>query len=215
MQTERKTQPTDDGQPKASDSGQWPATQVDLLARIQQPYDEDAWSTFVGLYSPLILRFCQKRGLQEADARDVTQEVLTRINRVIGQFQYDATRGRFRGWLGTMIRHAIFIHHKRTGRDTATGGEQHTLESVPGKADSNWIDEFGDNILKRALARIRPEFDDETWNAFDATWNQELTARQVAVSLQKPIEWIYKAKFRVLRRLKAEVESLASDSVLA
>ena len=52
-----------------------PATRASLLLRVHDPNNHGAWREFVELYGPLIFRFASKRGLQDADAADLTQIV--------------------------------------------------------------------------------------------------------------------------------------------
>ena len=56
-----------------------PPTHHTLLLRLRDSRDEEAWRQFVELYAPAVFRTCRRRGLQEADAADVTQEVLRSI----------------------------------------------------------------------------------------------------------------------------------------
>ncbi|MBI3363101.1 MAG: sigma-70 family RNA polymerase sigma factor, partial [Chloroflexi bacterium] len=61
-------------------------------------------SSWAGSYQPLIFRLTRQRGLQDADAREVTQEVLVSVAGAIGHWQSDPSRGSFRGWLATIAR---------------------------------------------------------------------------------------------------------------
>jgi DNA-directed RNA polymerase specialized sigma24 family protein len=74
-----------------------PATSPSLLIRIRDHGDHLAWSQFVDLYQPLIRGFARKHGLQEADAADLTQEVLRAVAQAIERLDYDPRRGSFRG----------------------------------------------------------------------------------------------------------------------
>ncbi len=57
----------------------WPDTRDTLLMRLQDSADRHAWNEFTRLYEPLIFRFAVRCGLQEADARDITQQVLCSV----------------------------------------------------------------------------------------------------------------------------------------
>ena len=70
---------------------------VTLLARLRHDGDAEAWKTFVNLYTPLVFRSAASRGLQDADARDVTQQVLAIVHRTIGKFEYDRAAGTLSG----------------------------------------------------------------------------------------------------------------------
>ena len=83
-----------------------PTTQASLLLRLRDQQDDAAWTRFVDVYGPLVFRYAQRRGFQDADAADLTQDVLQSVARAMRSFQYDQTRGSFRGWLFTATRRA-------------------------------------------------------------------------------------------------------------
>src|SRR2546421_11891451 len=84
-----------------------PGTRASLLIRIRDSEDKDAWRQFVALYAPLIHGLARRRGLQDADAADLTQEVLRSVTAAIPGLDYDPARGSFRGWLFTVTRRRI------------------------------------------------------------------------------------------------------------
>ena len=56
------------------------ATDVSLLLRLRQnPTDQAAWGNFVDRYGRRIYLWCRHWQLQEADAEDVTQNVLLKL----------------------------------------------------------------------------------------------------------------------------------------
>ena len=79
-------------------------TSTTLLGRLRRdPRDQAAWNEFVARYEPRILDWSRRWGLQESDARDVTQAVLLKLSRSMTTFVYDRSRS-FRGWLKTITR---------------------------------------------------------------------------------------------------------------
>src|SRR5690349_13735023 len=85
-----------------------PLTRVTLLARLKDGRDADAWREFVQLYGPVVYRFARNRGLQDADAADLMQDVLRSVARNAHRMEYDPSRGTFRGWLYTVTRNKIY-----------------------------------------------------------------------------------------------------------
>ena len=81
-----------------------PATRASLLVRLRNPRDEAAWNEFVNLYGPLLYGYARKQGLQDADAADLGQDVLSAVAGAIGRLAYDPSRGTFRNWLFTVLR---------------------------------------------------------------------------------------------------------------
>ena len=60
------------------ESDEFPATSTDLLNQVVAG-DQEAWGRFVEIYSSLIYVCCRRRGVAEADAADLGQNVLRRV----------------------------------------------------------------------------------------------------------------------------------------
>src|SRR5271155_2575035 len=52
------------------------STHPSLLVRLRDVQDGEAWRTFVTTYAPLVYATSRRHGLQDADAADLTQDVL-------------------------------------------------------------------------------------------------------------------------------------------
>jgi RNA polymerase sigma-70 factor (ECF subfamily) len=204
-------------------------TQPDLLLQLRDERADDAWRTFVATYAPLVYRYCRNRGLQDADAQDITQVVLSRVRR----FVYRPERGRFRHWLMTVTAHEIAHHHVRMSRsgrelDGANTNSDDKRDAIVAGEDLDWERLYKARLLETAMERVRPEFTDEEWRAFVAValdvvaaddgyrmvWVDRSPSTQMARDFGCPVAWLYKVKFRVSQRLKAEVRYLAEELAL-
>jgi RNA polymerase sigma-70 factor (ECF subfamily) len=190
-------------------------TQPSLLLRMRDAHDAESWRTFVTTYAPLVHGYCRKRGLQDADAADVTQDVLAQVARSIQAFEYDPARGRFRDWLRTVILGKLARWAERRPREWSVADKdagESLLEQLPSpEADNEWAAEFHAHILKTALGRIRSGFEAKNWAAFQEVWAHGRAAAEVADELKMPVAAVYVAKSRVLKRLRDEVLHLAED----
>src|ERR1700676_627202 len=83
---------------------EFPATRASLLVRLRDGGDVGAWQEFVRLYAPVIYGFARKRGLQDADAADLMQDVLRSLSAAVHRLEYDPVRGTFRGWIFNITR---------------------------------------------------------------------------------------------------------------
>ena len=92
----------------------WPSTRPTLMLGIQDARNEAAWPTFLGTYFPIVLNYCRRERPQEADARDVTQNVIQRVRRFI--HNYDPKEGRFRGCLARITQNEIKRYVKQQKR---------------------------------------------------------------------------------------------------
>jgi RNA polymerase sigma factor (sigma-70 family) len=189
-------------------------TSPSLLQRIRDPGDAASWKVFVDIYAPLIYTFLRRRGLQDADAADVGQEVLAQVGRSIRNFTYQPERGRFRDWLGAVTRNKLWRFLRRQSQLPEYGGseaEEALREAQAPAADGEWTTAFNARVLEAALERVRPYFEPATWQAFEYTWISGRSASDVASATGRPIDAIYLAKSRVLKRLREEVMILADD----
>jgi RNA polymerase sigma-70 factor (ECF subfamily) len=191
-----------------------PATRPSLLLRIRDPQDHLSWATFVETYGPLVYRYIRRRGLQEADAAEVMQEVLMQVSQSIAKFDYDVRRGQFRGWLGALTHSKICAFQRGALRNPArAGSNEKMLDSVTSQNwQTAWDEQFSQHILGLALERIRSHFKDRTWRAFELSWLKGRSADEVAEELGCDVDFVYVARSRVLKRLRAQVQELAEDS---
>ena len=191
------------------------ATKSSLLLRIRNADDSASWNEFAEIYGPVIRSYCRRRGLQPTDADDVAQETLLQVARSIGTFDYDSSRGRFRDWLGTMVRNKITRFLQSKSRQVSTIDNDQSAQLEASAADPEWTADVHARILEVALLRIRVGFEPSTWDAFERLWCVGCPAPEVARTLGMTIDAVYAAKSRVLRRLREEVLFLADDWPLA
>jgi RNA polymerase sigma factor (sigma-70 family) len=189
----------------------WPSTKETLIGRLKQEFAGPDWNLFVEVYGPLIYRFCRRRNVQDADARDVTQNVFVAVQKGISKFVYDRKRGKFRSWLGTVTAREISRFRRGTQRAGATGAEGDVAAESTASDEAGWVTDFNSHVYQAALDRIRPDFEDVTWQAFELVWVQHVKPREAALKLKKPAEWVHRAKYRILRRLEKELKFLTAD----
>ncbi|MDZ4686913.1 MAG: sigma-70 family RNA polymerase sigma factor [Planctomycetaceae bacterium] len=192
-------------------SSDWPSTHETLIEQLQAEPGGPAWDLFAEVYVPLIYRFCRRRGLQDADAQDVTNSVFIAVRKGLPRLAYDPAVGKFRGWLGTVTRNELMRDQRRSKR-----AGQPTEFVAAGWADmeendAGWIVAFNSHVCQAALERIRPDFEALTWRAFEQVWMQDQTPADVAARFEKSRAWVHQVKFRVLQRLEKEVRFLAAD----
>ena len=114
-----------------------PTTRASLLLRLRDSEDHEAWVEFVTLYEPIIYRLMRQNGLQDADARDVMQELLLTISRSIDRWEPRAG-GSFRGWLRRVARNLVIHWLKQKGRRPGHPGHadlQSLLNVLPAAND--------------------------------------------------------------------------------
>jgi RNA polymerase sigma factor (sigma-70 family) len=191
-----------------------PLTRTSLVLQLRDPGNQAAWQEFSRLYGPVIYGFARKRGLQDADAADLMQDVMRRVSGAIGRLDYDRKQGTFRGWLFTITRNLIFNFLSARSIRPQGSGDTTTnklLDQAPAAADDGadtWELEFQRRIAALAMEKIKGEFQESTWRAFWLTAVEGKPAGEVSKDMKMSTGAIYVAKSRVLARLKEEVETL-------
>lgn len=194
----------------------WPTTRATLLDDLRDPEDAQAWRQFVDLYLPLIYRYSRQRGLQDADAQNVVQEVFSLVSRAVQSFDYDPARGRFRDWLGLITHQRILglLSKERPATCGIGNGFGDALaDEMAFEVDGEWIEAFQAHVYAYARERVRAEFDADTWRVFEQVWEQGERPAEVARQMGRKPDWIYQAKFKVLQRVKQEVMRLSDDGI--
>jgi RNA polymerase sigma factor (sigma-70 family) len=91
----------------------FPTTRHTLLSRMRKGED-GAWSEFVRNYTASALAFLRHLGLDEADAEDVWQETLFKLN-VRALQSYAKVKGQFRSWLMMALNSKMLDLRRRAG----------------------------------------------------------------------------------------------------
>ena len=190
-----------------------PLTRASLLVQIRDGANHGAWQEFMKLYGPVVYGFARKRGLQDADAADLMQDVMRSVSSSIGRLDYDRNQGTFRGWLFTITRNKVFNFLSARRIRPQGSGDTSTNQLLHAHADTNegadtWELEYQRQLALHAMERVRNEFQENTWQAFWQTAVEGAAVAEVAIKVGMSPGAIYVAKSRVLARLKEEVETL-------
>jgi len=182
---------------------------LSLLLRVGNSEDQIAWGEFVELYYPVIYRTARYKGLQDADAEDVSQQVLVSVAKALQQRPHDPDRAKFRTWLATVTRNATLnlLRGRRPDRGLGDSEIQNQLNAIQDRSDDEEIidREYQKELFRAAAKRIESEFEKETWEAFWRTTIEGQPIDQVASQLGKQVGSIYAARSRVIRRLREEI----------
>jgi RNA polymerase sigma factor (sigma-70 family) len=188
-------------------------TSVTLLSRLRQdPKDQAAWNDFVARYEPKILQWCRGWRLQESDARDVTQDVLLKLQRLLAKFAYDPSKS-FRGWLKTLTRHAwqdVVDGRKRGGIGSGDSRMRELFDNIQAAddLDKHLEEEFHRELMEQAMVLVRPRVAARTWDAFRLTALEGWSGASAADRLELNITRVYKAKSEVKKMIRDEIEKL-------
>ena len=190
-----------------------PVTRSSLLVRLRDTHDQKAWQQFVGLYAPVVYGYARKRGLQDADAGDLTQEVLRGAAAAHERLDAIAQQGSFHQWLFTVAHHKLHDFLARQHRQAQGSGnsEVHRLldqQPQPNEDTALWEQEYQQQLFAWAAQQIESHFQASTWQAFWQTAVEGKSGKEVAQALGMTVAAVYLAKSRVLARLREQIQEL-------
>lgn len=186
-----------------------PATRASLILRIRNRDDGVAWSEFIDLYAPLLYSYGLKHGLQDSDAADMAQESLRQVLRAIQSFNYDRSKGSFRGWLLTIARNEIRRLARRSQRLRPAAEDSQLVrmleEQTAWNDDEAFEREYQLQLFRWAAAAIESEFRPATWQAFWQSVVEGQPSAIVAERLGISVGAVYIARSRVLARIREKI----------
>lgn len=179
-------------------------TSASLLSRMRDPGNHVAWREFDARYGVLILRYCRGRGLRLADAEDVRQMVMVKLAKALPGFHYSPQTGRFRNFLGRIVRNESIRHMSRPNAGRAMVDTDETV--APSAADSQlaveqWEREWRHHHLRLAMRNIRESYDPRSVEVFECLLAGQ-TVAQTAAAFDVTTDAVHKIKQRIRDRLK-------------
>ena len=193
-----------------------PSTSPTLL-NLARAGNTQAWSRMVQIYGPLVYQWARGGGLQAADAADAMQETMVSVSRDLSKFDPQTASGKFRGWLWTITQRRI-ADLRRSRPDVALLGSSAARVEVSGEHTPLGDTPLGDSmppgdpgrddagVLQRAVLAYRDRYDIKTWKAFWMTVVEGRDCGDVAADLGVTKWAVYKARTRILTRLRSELE---------
>ncbi len=195
-----------------------PTTRHSLVFRLRDLDDEKAWAEFVQLYEPLVFRIVKGKGLQDADAQDLCQELFRAVAGAIER--WDPAKGKFRAWLFRITRNLLVNFLIRQRRQTRGSGRTSIVELLEAQplpdagAEAEFAAEFKRRAFHWAAEQAKGQFTTSTWQAFWKTGVENKPIALVARELGLSEGAVYVARSRVLARLRECVDQLTEDSGL-
>lgn len=189
------------------DSSDSMATNATLLAALHDASSTEkmlAWESFVSLYEPVIQKVARKFGCLEQDLEDVTQQVHM-IFVDGGKFSFDKAKGKFRSYLKTVTIHEVIQFWRKTPREL-TGIEKE--DEAVNSAEVEFEQRYREKLLQFALVSVQRNVDPIQYEAFELYGRRGMPAQQVALKLEKSIDFVRQAKSRVMKLVRSEIARL-------
>jgi RNA polymerase sigma-70 factor (ECF subfamily) len=190
-----------------------PSTRASLILRLRKPGDLEAWEQFSELYEPFIFRMARGRGLQDADAHDLTQEVMVRVAKSVSSWEPDQGKGSFRGWLSRITRNMVVDFMRSRSRKI---NSVEFAEDVAECPESELYDlELRKQAFVWASDKVRPLLKEATWRSFWMTAVENKSATEAARETGLSVGAVYIAKSRVMAKLRDVVQQAIKRDEMA
>jgi len=187
------------------------STSSSLIRRVKAR-DAEAWERLFQLYTPMVYGWARRSGLRDSDAADISQEVFRAVARSIDDFQRDQAGSSFRSWLWAITRNQIRLYFRKKGDEPEAAGGTDAAAQL--QQHASFLDEDTDPgglsgrklLVHRALRLIRNDFSECNWQAFWQLAVEGRSAADIAAELDMSPAAVRQAKYRVLCRLRQELE---------
>ncbi|RKX34672.1 MAG: hypothetical protein DRP64_19905 [Verrucomicrobia bacterium] len=189
-------------------------TRVTLLAKLKKTDNNEAWLEFEGIYRGFILSLIVRMGINQEDAKDISQAVLTKVWQKIEDFEYNQNKGKFHNWLAAMTRNTVrdFFRAKKnfiTGRDSVEYQEQYldieaqVLPDIENLAREEWVL----HITNLAWDNIKGDIYETKQDVFKMV-SREIPNKEIArkLGISETSVRVYKAE--VFEKMRTEINSL-------
>jgi len=187
------------------------STRESLLARVRNRSDDDAWQQFHRLYAPLLYRYARARGLARADAEEVRDQCLEVVAREMPDFEYDRTKGGFKSWLRRIANSkAVDLLRKRREHMADSQQIRAVRDSGP-TPDEIWERQWEHQHLKYCVEQVRQSVSAVSYEIFHMLLFEQRSVKDVCVRLGLTPNQVYKAKARVLRRVRQKLAEAGID----
>ncbi len=180
-------------------------TRVSLLERLREGADPVAWDEFFHRYWPFVFAIARQCGCSQPTAEEIVQEVVLAIFEKKAVFRHDPSRGRFRDWLGGVVRNKVVVRRRSPAercRARGGSGEPPECKSVDGSPDARWAAAFNHAMLAFLLDIVRAEVHPRAYQAFEAVAIGGCSGAEAARLTGMTRNAVYQARKKILRRLR-------------
>ena len=183
-----------------------------LLRRATQG-DQDAWRALEPLCSKLTEIWCDKAEVNKETARDIRQEVLIKLFKNLPNYRCPETlrtqpANAFCRWLKTIVNNTLCDYFRgRGGREKPVAIGSWIEEALFFEPEEVAQGEWKNELLKNLLDEIEQACDSHNFQAFKMVVLEDRKPSEVAAALNLEVHFVYRAKNKILRRLRKRIQA--------
>lgn len=188
-------------------------TSYSLIQRLKIRDDVRAWEGFIEHYRPFIYFLLQKMGISLDEQEDLVQDITLKLYQNLEA--YSRHKGKFRNWLGTVIRNSTLNYLDKERR--LRNKNEHFYDSLENLNLQNSSDlessiqkEWQEYLLETALNNLSKILDANIINCFKMTL-ENVPVEEISKKLGVTISTVYTLRKRIKPRLVKEMKRLKDD----
>lgn len=181
------------------------ATRSSILAGVADSADAAAWARFFDTYAGYVFGIARHRGLPEADADEIVQQVMLEFVHGGALRQYERRRGAFHVWLAHRVAWRV-ANYCRDGEVRRTAEARYAAEpdsvAKPPSLDEACEEEWRAAVLAEALRRLRAESNPLHYAVFVASVIDHLPTEAILRRHGIKADNLYQIRRRLAARLR-------------
>ena len=179
-------------------------THGSLLERLRHGSDPVAWDDFFHRYWPFVFSIARQCGCTQHTSEEIVQEVMLAVFEKKAFFCHDPARGRFRDWLGGVVRNKVMARRRAPAERCRVRGagalpERAACNDAP---EARWATAFDQAMLAFLLDIVRSETSPRAYQAFEAVAIGGCSGAEAARLTGMTRNAVYQARKKILRRLR-------------
>ena len=182
------------------------ATRSSILAGVADSADAAAWARFFDTYAGYIFGIARHRGLPEADADEIVQQIMLEFVHGRALAQYERSRGAFHVWLAHRVAWRV-ANYCRDGAVRRTAEARYAADpaslAAPPALDGACEEEWRAAVLAEALRRLRAESNPLHYAVFHASAIDHLPTDAILARHAITAANLYQIRRRLAARLRA------------
>lgn len=185
------------------------ATRMTLIQRVKNSLDETSWEDFTQTYTPYIMAILHRSGIPNNQVEDLCQDILLKIWKSIGSFDYDPEKCSFRTWLSTVCRNTVCDFFKKKKKENISEGE---LPQIPDEAEIDSIieREWRLYIAGKAMEKVSRQFNEKALNSYKL-FQKGSSVEEISQSLDISESSVYVYNKRIKDAMSREIILLSRE----
>ena len=188
-----------------------PVTNPVLINSMRAGLDQ-AWGQLYAVYWNWLVQLALGMGVNRQDAEDLAQRTFIALAKSISTFIYEPARGRFSGWLSTVLRRNVSNFWRRGSSDplrlsacqeATDPGQFDGFVALENQVISEALANDLKQVIEESYAELKTQVPEVQWQIFDLYHLQERSVEEIASRFNRKPGSIYSIESRMLQKLSA------------